>query len=123
MSYFNYCTELSFMIIKIADGCSCWSHYYPYRDGHYSSTDGISTDHFGSNKLCEVNICLDLEKNELKIYLVGGLSCDKKFRLWGFDKGLGWVPHFNLYHKKTELRIAEVPIEWYGEQKNDFQFQ
>ena len=66
---------------------------------------------------------MDIKKNELKIRLVGDLKQENEFRLWGFDKGLGWVPHFNLYRKGTELRIARIPIEWFGEKNEELVFE
>ena len=59
---------------------------------------------------------------ELKICFVGELTKEKEFKLWEFDKGLGWVPHFNLYYNNTELRVARIPIEWYGKKKKELQF-
>ena len=91
--------------------------------GSYSCTNGTKTKHFQSKELYEIDIYLDLQKNELKICLVGELTKDKELKSWGLPKGLGWVPHFNLYYKNTEIRIARIPMEWYGEQNNELQFE
>ena len=61
--------------------------------------------------------------NELKICLVGELTKEKEFRLWRFDEGLGWVPHFNLFETNTEIRIARIPIDWYGEYRKELQYE
>ena len=64
-----------------------------------------------------------MHKHELKICLVGELTKEKEFRLWGFDEGLGWVPHINLHTTNTELRIARIPTDWYGEHNTELQYE
>ena len=69
-------------------------------------------------KIYEIDILLDLEKNELRISVVGEASDSRnqEVRLWGFEEKspLGWVPHFNMCDPGTSIRIARIPITWYA---------
>lgn len=101
------------MQLYTAYGCSSANQYYP--EDSIPSTNKINTEHFAEEN-CEIDILLDLDESQLQICLVGDISKDKEFKLWGFEdeNKLGWVPHFNLCDEGTALRLAEIPISWYG---------
>ena len=123
----DLCTYIDLIIIHLVYGCSSDSQYYPLRGcTHYDKANKINTKHFVSSTEFEIDIYLDLEANQLKICLVGELSEDKEVKIWGFEHETksesGWVPHFNIYWSDTKLRLARIPIEWYGLPK-DIEFE
>ena len=96
------------------DGCKCWNLCKPKM---------------------EVDILLDLEKGMMKVGIVGKINTFNKENEYNFkdipqtNEFGGWIPHFNLVNKYAgsrddtvgcQLRIAEIPNEFYGEKlQND----
>ena len=35
----------------------------------------------------------------------------------------GWVPFFNMATKNAEIRVAKIPIEWFGKQIDEDIFE
>ena len=82
-------------------------------------------------KNIDVDILLNLDDGILKIGIVGKIDNNEyEYIFNGISKTNafgGWVPHFNLYqntnHKadtaECELRIVEIPPEFYGHQLKD----
>ena len=70
---------------------------------------------FFKQKECEIDMLLDIDKGELKFCIVGQYDPQNEIILYNLPKiQNGWIPQFNLNGKNIELRIAQIPIQWYG---------
>ena len=67
---------------------------------------------------------LNLEQDTLRISVVGHAVKPYEAKLENIPKNMkGWVPHFNTNEANQTLQIAKIPIDWYGEHKQDlFEF-
>ena len=102
--------------------------YFPWADElkHISKHNEINMLHFFTKK-AEIDVLLDCDKKELKICIVGKCDKWKEAHIWNIgyidekDIALGFVPHINLHAMGAKCRIAKIPVEWFGIEK-DFIF-
>ena len=106
-----------FVVYGMAN-CDQW---FPYEDGvDYKKHNDAETWYFSRKVQCAVDMCLDLDKYEIKWSLVGvtglnGQEAPKLFKLpKSKTKKYGWVPHINVHDQSTEIRVASIPIEQFG---------
>ena len=80
-----------------------WKHFLALRDG-------------------EVDILLNIDKCTLSICVVGHLQSGfdaQLMKLPTLETESGWVPHVNTYKYGQQVRVAKIPVTWYGIPKNE----
>ena len=63
---------------------------------------------------------LDADKGILKFCVVPFVEekYEAILRKIPIDNDEGYVPHFNLDRRGQNLKIARIPIDWYGKEKS-----
>eukprot|EP01084_Bolivina_argentea_P239194 402044_1 len=84
--------------------------------GHQEKkNNGASLDQFKKNEI-EVDILLDLEKEELRICVVG--NKEQEAKIWPVPKcKAGYKPHLHLVDVDI-TRLCRIPVNWYGLEKD-----
>ena len=68
---------------------------------------------------------LDVDGGKLEFCVVGQTEESKQARLWNLpskDSEIefkGWVPHFNIFEENDSVKIAYIPVGWYGIEQYD----
>lgn len=82
--------------------------------GYYKHNNGVSHGNF-KFKEGEVDMMLDIDKGELKFCVVGKKDKGEPM-LYNLPKQEnGWIPHLLASSIATELRIAKISSDLYGE--------
>ena len=97
-----------------AYGISGNNQYYDKSTSH----NKINTNHF--HAATNVDLLLDVDNGKLNLCEVGNRSDTKEAKLWNLPIGNhGWLPHFNIFGAQIQLRLAKIPVLWYGVQKSN----
>ena len=96
----------------VAPANGCW-----YGNSHNNPT----TTQFKA-KECEVDMLLNVDQGKLDLCVVGQNDENHTITLWDLPIGQhGWVPHFNIFTSKIQIRIAQIEPSLFGkEQKGIF---
>lgn len=98
------------------------NNYYPKpKWEYYEHCNRIQMNHLYERMDGEIDMLLDVDKGELELCLVGLIDEAKRPKLWNLPLSMqnGWVPHFNIYQKDNSVRIASIPVSWYGIEQID----
>ena len=100
--------------------------FYPCtEDLHYwADHDECDKTWFGHYKILDVDLLLDVDSGRLTLGVVGHTQLMNEqavlynLPIPGKTKGhKGYVPQFIFAFQNQEVMIAEIPIDWYGQQK------
>ena len=92
--------------------------YYPSRSNH-KDDDCRSFSHYKSDDF-ELDIYLNADEGRMKLGVVDSIEMgEPRLKNLPLNTSNGWVPYFVFNspigsNLNTTLRIAKIPIEWYG---------
>mmetsp|Transcript_27800 Transcript_27800/g.45851 ORF Transcript_27800/g.45851 Transcript_27800/m.45851 type:complete len:244 (-) Transcript_27800:27-758(-) len=118
------CQHLSFKEaygIGVHDG-----QWYPKpNNAYWPHHNGASKLHF--QEQCsdggEVDMLLNVDDCTLQLCVVGMTASGlvpELTKLPNISNDGGWVLHLSTYASKAQLRVAKIPVEWFGEKRDIF---